>query len=81
MSRPLSSPPAGPRRGPRIVIAPDAFKGCASSVAVASALAAGFARALPDVELVQRPLADGGEASGGEVHVRDGPDPGGVGGG
>lgn len=49
--------------GPRIVIAPDAFKGCLSSVAVSAALAAGLARALPDARIVRRPLADGGEGT------------------
>lgn len=57
--------PGGPRdaAAPRIVIAPDAFKGCLSSVGVASSLAAGFRRALPDADVVQRPLADGGEGT------------------
>ncbi len=62
MSRERAAEATDARR-PRIVIAPDAFKGCLSSVGVASALAAGFARALPDAAIVQRPLADGGEGT------------------
>lgn len=47
----------------RVLIAPDAFKGCLSSVAVAKALAAGAARALPGARIIERPLADGGEGT------------------
>lgn len=47
----------------RIVIAPDSFKECASAEQVARAIAAGLARVFPDAELVQVPLADGGEGT------------------
>ncbi|WP_254069357.1 glycerate kinase [Herbiconiux sp. VKM Ac-2851] len=47
----------------RVVIAPDSFKGSASAVAVASALAAGWRSVRPADELVLRPMADGGEGT------------------
>lgn len=47
----------------RILFAPDSFKGTLSSVAVARALAAGWARARPDDEVILSPLADGGEGT------------------
>ncbi|MBB3083660.1 glycerate kinase [Geodermatophilus sabuli] len=49
--------------GPRIVLAPDKFKGSLSAAEVAAALARGLRRALPDAELVQTPIADGGEGT------------------
>ena len=65
-----------------VVFAPDSFKGSLSSVAVARALAEGWARIRPTDELLLAPLADGGEgtlaaieAAGGwerhEAHVHD----------
>ena len=47
----------------RIVIAPDSFKECLSADQVASAIARGWRRAAPDDELVEVPLADGGEGT------------------
>jgi len=47
----------------RVLFAPDSFKGTLSSVAVARALAAGWARARPDDALRLAPLADGGEGT------------------
>ena len=47
----------------RILFAPDSFKGSLSSVEVARALAAGWARARSDDELRLSPLADGGEGT------------------
>ena len=47
----------------RILFAPDSFKGTLSSVAVARALAAGWARARPGDRLDLAPLADGGEGT------------------
>ena len=47
----------------RIIIAPDSYKECASSERVARAIAAGLARVFPDAELIQIPLADGGEGT------------------
>ena len=46
-----------------VLIAPDSFKGSASAVAVAEALAAGWRRARPDDRLDLAPLADGGEGT------------------
>jgi len=46
-----------------VLFAPDSFKGSLSSVAVARALAAGWARARPHDELLLAPLADGGEGT------------------
>ncbi|WP_198597783.1 glycerate kinase [Blastococcus atacamensis] len=47
----------------RIVIAPDSFKGTLSADDAAAAIAAGARRALPDADLVLRPVADGGEGT------------------
>ena len=53
--------PAG--RPLTILVAPDSFKGSLTSVEVARALAAGWARARPGDTLVLAPLADGGEGT------------------
>jgi len=50
----------------RVVVAPQSFKGSADAVAVAAAIARGFRRILPDAQLDEVPLADGGE---GTVHA------------
>ncbi len=60
----------------KIVVAPNAFKGCLTASEAARAMAAGIGRAVPDVEIVSVPVADGGdglvdvaiEALGGELH-------------
>jgi glycerate kinase len=52
-----------PGRPLTILITPDSFKGSLTSVEVARALAAGWARARPDDRLVLAPLADGGEGT------------------
>jgi glycerate kinase len=46
-----------------VLIAPDSFKGSLTSVEVARALAAGWARARPRDEVLLAPLADGGEGT------------------
>ncbi|MGE5380054.1 MAG: glycerate kinase [Methylocystaceae bacterium] len=46
---------------PRIIIAPDSFKESLSSPQVASAISRGIKRFLPDAELIEKPMADGGE--------------------
>jgi glycerate 2-kinase len=46
-----------------VLFAPDSFKGSLTSVQVARALAAGWARVRPDDELLLSPLADGGEGT------------------
>lgn len=47
----------------RIIIAPNAFKGSLSSVKAAEAIARGVTAAIPNIELVQIPLADGGDGT------------------
>jgi glycerate kinase len=45
----------------KIVIAPNALKGCLTAAQAAEALACGVARATPDSEIVLVPVADGGD--------------------
>jgi glycerate kinase len=52
-----------PEAARTVLIAPDSFKGSLSSVAVGSALAAGWSRARPSDVLRLAPLADGGEGT------------------
>ncbi|WP_432697826.1 glycerate kinase [Marinobacterium sp. YM272] len=47
----------------KVVIAPDSFKESLSAAEVAAALAEGWRLALPDTEVVELPLADGGEGT------------------
>lgn len=47
----------------KIVIAPDSFKDSLSAEGVARAIAKGLAEILPNAELVQCPMADGGEGT------------------
>jgi glycerate kinase len=47
----------------RILIAPDSFKGSATSIEVAEAIAKGWKSVRPDDEVVQIPFADGGEGT------------------
>ncbi|GGC06514.1 glycerate kinase [Marinobacterium zhoushanense] len=47
----------------KVVIAPDSFKESLSAEAVARALADGWRSLMPDAELVELPLADGGEGT------------------
>src|SRR3989442_1956265 len=46
---------------PRVIVAPQSFKGSADAVAVAAAIARGVRRAWPDARVDELPLADGGE--------------------
>lgn len=48
---------------PRVVIAPDKFKGCLSAATVASCLAAGIRAGCPAAEIVTVPIADGGDGT------------------
>ncbi|MCJ7832684.1 MAG: glycerate kinase, partial [Actinobacteria bacterium] len=60
----------------RVLIAPDKFKGTLTAAQAARAIAAGWRRERPDDELLELPMADGGEgtleamvdALGGETH-------------
>src|SRR5688572_21051877 len=47
----------------KVVVAPDKFKGCLSAGAVARAMSAGLRRALPDMQIDECPVADGGEGT------------------
>jgi glycerate kinase len=47
----------------QVVLCPDKFRGSATAGEVSAALAEGIARAAPDVVVVQRPVADGGEGT------------------
>ena len=47
----------------RIIVAPDSFKGCLSALEVCRALHKGVSDADPDIEVVEVPLADGGEGT------------------
>jgi len=47
----------------RIVVAPDSFKGSLTAVEAAEALARGVRAAVPEAEVVQVPMADGGEGT------------------
>ncbi len=51
------------RVAPRVLIAPQSFKGSADAVAVAAAIARGVRAAWPEAEVVELPLADGGEGT------------------
>jgi glycerate kinase len=45
----------------KILLAPDSFKGSATSSEVVSAMEEGIKRIIPDVEIMKAPLSDGGE--------------------
>ncbi|MBR5257124.1 MAG: glycerate kinase [Bacteroidales bacterium] len=47
----------------KVIVAPDSFKGCLSSQEVASTLASALRGLHPDWEVVEFPLADGGEGT------------------
>jgi len=47
----------------KVVIAPDSFKGCLLSAEVAAAIGEGVRRAAPRAEVVEVPMADGGEGT------------------
>jgi glycerate 2-kinase len=47
----------------RVIVAPDKFKGSLTATAVAASVAAGLRRAAPDLEVVQNPVADGGDGT------------------
>ncbi len=46
-----------------VLVAPDKFKGSLSAAEVAAHVAAGLARARPEVPLVRLPVADGGDGT------------------
>jgi glycerate kinase len=59
----MSAVGSGAGRAPLVVVAPDKFKGSLSADGVAGALARGLRRAMPDVRVVEHPIADGGEGT------------------
>ncbi len=48
----------------KVVLAPDSFKECLSAHQVCDALAKGVRKAVPNAQIVARPMADGGEGTG-----------------
>ncbi len=48
---------------PRVLLAPDKFKGSLPAAAVADAVSRGLRRELPDLEVVSLPIADGGDGT------------------
>ena len=48
----------------KIVVAPNAFKGSLSATMAATAMARGVRDAIPEAEVVQVPVADGGDGNG-----------------
>ena len=50
-------------RAPRIVLAPDSYKGSASALEIAHALGEGLQIVLPEARLTLSPMADGGEGT------------------
>lgn len=70
----MSPPAAADTRSPRVLIAPDSFKGSLTQAEVAAAIATGVRRALPAAWVSELPLSDGGE---GWLDTLVGADPGG----
>jgi glycerate kinase len=56
-----SASPADGSWSPRVLVAPDSFKGSLTQAEVAAAIAAGVKRALPGARVTELPLSDGGE--------------------
>ena len=50
-------------RTPRVLVAPDKFKGSLPALAVAEAVASGVRRVRPEVEVATLPVADGGDGT------------------
>ena len=50
-------------RDPRVLLAPDSFKGSVGSVGVCDALAAGVLASRPEINVRRLPMADGGEGT------------------
>ncbi|MCX7598938.1 MAG: glycerate kinase [Armatimonadetes bacterium] len=67
----------------KVIVAPDSFKGCLLSAEVAAAIGEGVRRAVPKAEVIEVPMADGGEgtvqalvaATGGQLITRTVEDP------
>ncbi|GAA1827269.1 glycerate kinase [Microlunatus capsulatus] len=64
--RPPAPPPPAPPLAVaprRVLVAPDKFKGCLPAVAVAAAVARGLRTVHPDLDVVELPVADGGDGT------------------
>lgn len=62
--RPRTAPPSSDVSSPRrVLVAPDKFKGCLPAVQVAAAVARGLRRVHADLEVVELPVADGGDGT------------------
>ena len=59
----LKNPSIRLQRTPRILIAPDKFKGSLSATAVSATIARAFFEVFPEAEIMQAPIADGGEGT------------------
>lgn len=57
------APPAPSPAPPRVLVAPDKFKGCLSAAEVAAAIARGLRTARPGLDVVELPVADGGDGT------------------
>ena len=54
----------------KVVVAPNSFKGSLTAAEAAAAIARGVREALPDAEVVEIPVADGGDGTEiGRAHV------------
>ncbi|CAA9293360.1 MAG: Glycerate kinase [uncultured Friedmanniella sp.] len=49
--------------GRRVLVAPDKFKGCLTAVEVAAAVGRGLQQEIPDLAVVELPVADGGDGT------------------
>ena len=49
--------------GPRVVVAPDKFKGSVSAAQAGGAISRGICRAVPSAHVLEHPIADGGEGT------------------
>ena len=47
----------------KVVVAPDSYKECLTAQEVAAAIATGVRRMYPEAEVIEKPLADGGEGT------------------
>src|SRR5437879_11143987 len=57
--------------GMKIVVAPNSFKGSLSATEAAKAIARGVREVYPDAEVVEIPVADGGDGTRSEEHTSE----------
>ncbi len=58
---------SGKYKGIKVIVAPDSYKGCISSMEVAHWMALGVEDALPGATVIRIPVADGGEGTAGII--------------